>query len=97
VLKLLANEEAKTYDTCRDRSDCDALIARTQHSDADARKAECQRIEDGSGRAGSTISQVAADTGFGSTAAFSFAFRQIMKMTPTAFLHDLPVPVVRPT
>jgi AraC-like DNA-binding protein len=47
--------------------------------------------------AGSTISQVAADIGFGSTAAFSFAFRQIMKMSPTAFLHHLPVPVVRPT
>lgn len=43
--------------------------------------------------AGRTISQVAADVGFGSTAAFSFAFRQIMKMTPTAFLHHLPIPV----
>lgn len=40
--------------------------------------------------AGRTISQVAADVGFGSTAAFSFAFRQVMKMTPTAFLHHLP-------
>jgi AraC-like DNA-binding protein len=35
--------------------------------------------------AGHAISQVAADVGFGSTAAFSFAFRQVTKMTPTAF------------
>lgn len=47
--------------------------------------------------AGRTISQVAADVGFGSTAAFSFAFRQVMKMTPTAFLHHLPIPVAPPT
>jgi AraC-like DNA-binding protein len=46
--------------------------------------------------AGHTIAQVAADVGFGSTAAFSFAFRQTMKLTPTAFLHHLPVPIVRP-
>ncbi|MDL2403412.1 AraC family transcriptional regulator [Rhizobium mayense] len=44
--------------------------------------------------AGRTISQVAADVGFGSTAAFSFAFRQVTKMTPTAFLHHLPAAVV---
>jgi len=35
---------------------------------------------------GSTISQVAADAGFASTAAFCFAFRQVTTMTPTAFL-----------
>jgi AraC-like DNA-binding protein len=40
--------------------------------------------------AGCAISQVAADVGFGSTAAFSFAFRQVTKMTPTAYLHHLP-------
>ncbi len=37
---------------------------------------------------GSTISQVAAHAGFASTAAFSFAFRQVTNMTPTAFLDD---------
>jgi len=47
--------------------------------------------------AGRTISRVAEDVGFGSTAAFSFAFRQVTKMTPTAFLHQLPVPIVRST
>ena len=36
--------------------------------------------------AGSAISQVATQAGFASTAAFSFAFRQVTKMTPTAFL-----------
>jgi AraC-like DNA-binding protein len=36
--------------------------------------------------AGSSISQVAAHTGFANTAAFSFAFRQVTRMTPTAFL-----------
>jgi AraC-like DNA-binding protein len=35
---------------------------------------------------GSPISRVAAQTGFASTAAFSFAFRQVTKMTPTTFL-----------
>jgi AraC-like DNA-binding protein len=39
---------------------------------------------------GRSISQVAADVGFSSAAAFSFAFRQVMKMPPTAFLHHLP-------
>jgi len=38
--------------------------------------------------AGRAISRVAADVGFGSTTAFSFAFRQVTKMTPTAFLPD---------
>ena len=38
--------------------------------------------------AGSAISQVAAQTGFGSTAAFCFAFRQVTRMTPTSFLGD---------
>jgi AraC-like DNA-binding protein len=37
---------------------------------------------------GSAISQVAAHTGFASTAAFSFAFRQVTRMTPTAFLDQ---------
>lgn len=37
---------------------------------------------------GRTISQAAAAVGFGSTEAFSFAFRQVTKMTPTAFLHN---------
>jgi AraC-like DNA-binding protein len=36
--------------------------------------------------AGSTISQVATQTGFASTAAFCFAFRQVTKMKPTTFL-----------
>jgi AraC-like DNA-binding protein/quercetin dioxygenase-like cupin family protein len=40
--------------------------------------------------AGCAISQVAADVGFGSTTAFSFAFRQVNKMTPTAFLNHFP-------
>ncbi|AMB88405.1 AraC family transcriptional regulator [Pseudomonas agarici] len=40
--------------------------------------------------AGDSISRVAADVGFASTAAFSFAFRQVTKMTPTAFLQHLP-------
>ena len=35
---------------------------------------------------GSGISQAAARAGFASTAAFSFAFRQVTKSTPTAFL-----------
>jgi AraC-like DNA-binding protein len=35
--------------------------------------------------------KVAAQTGFASTAAFSFAFRQVTKMTPTAFLDRSPV------
>jgi AraC-like DNA-binding protein len=47
--------------------------------------------------AGCAISQVAADVGFGSTAAFSFAFRQVTKMTPTAFLPHLPTLVATPT
>jgi AraC-like DNA-binding protein len=47
--------------------------------------------------AGRAISQVAADVGFGSTTAFSFAFRQVTKMTPTAFLHHLSILVVPPT
>lgn len=47
--------------------------------------------------AGRSISQVAATVGFGSTAAFSFAFRQVMRMTPTAFLHHLPVLAASPT
>jgi AraC-like DNA-binding protein len=38
--------------------------------------------------AGSAISQAAAHAGFASTAAFSFAFRQVTKMTPTAFLDQ---------
>ena len=38
--------------------------------------------------AGSSISQVAAYCGFASVAAFSFAFRQVTKMTPTTFLGD---------
>ena len=37
---------------------------------------------------GTAISQVAAQSGFASTAAFCFAFRQVTKMTPTAFLGD---------
>ena len=36
---------------------------------------------------GRTITQVAADSGFASTAAFSFAFRQVTTMTPTTFLN----------
>ena len=36
--------------------------------------------------AGSAISQVAAQAGFASTAAFCFAFRQVTRMTPTSFL-----------
>ena len=36
--------------------------------------------------AGRAISQVAARTGFASTAAFCFAFRQVTRMTPTEFL-----------
>ncbi|WP_249152382.1 AraC family transcriptional regulator [Bradyrhizobium liaoningense] len=47
--------------------------------------------------AGRSISRVAADVGFSSTAAFSFAFGQVTKMTPTAFLHNLPILVVPPT
>ncbi|MBV8662691.1 MAG: helix-turn-helix transcriptional regulator [Hyphomicrobiales bacterium] len=39
---------------------------------------------------GKSVSQVAAQTGFASTAAFSFAFRQVTKMTPTAFLDHSP-------
>ena len=35
---------------------------------------------------GSAIFQVAARAGFASTAAFCFAFRQVTKLTPTAFL-----------
>jgi len=46
---------------------------------------------------GRSISRAAADVGFSSTAAFSFAFRQVTKMTPTAFLHHLPALVVPPT
>ena len=38
--------------------------------------------------AGGAISQVAAQAGFASTAAFSFAFRQVTRMTPTAFLDQ---------
>ncbi|RXH24158.1 AraC family transcriptional regulator [Bradyrhizobium nanningense] len=45
--------------------------------------------------AGRGISQVAADVGFGSSAAFSFAFRQVTNMTPTAFLHNVPSRLVR--
>ena len=47
--------------------------------------------------AGRAISQVAADVGFGSTGAFSFAFRQVTKLTPTAFLHHFPILVALPT
>ena len=36
--------------------------------------------------AGTAISQVSANAGFASTAAFSFAFRQVTTMTPTTFL-----------
>lgn len=36
---------------------------------------------------GTPVSQVAGQAGFGSTAAFSHAFRQVTKMTPTAFLE----------
>ena len=36
---------------------------------------------------GKPISQVAATTGFASTAAFSFAFRQVTRMTPSHFLE----------
>lgn len=39
---------------------------------------------------GRPISRVAADVGFASTAAFSFAFRQITKTTPTDFLNSMP-------
>lgn len=35
---------------------------------------------------GKAIAEVAVETGFASTAAFSFAFRQVTAMTPTAFL-----------
>ncbi len=38
--------------------------------------------------AGSAISRVAANAGFASTAAFSFAFRQVTRLTPTAFLDQ---------
>jgi AraC-like DNA-binding protein len=38
--------------------------------------------------AGRAISEVAAHAGFASTAAFSFAFRQVTRMTPTAFLDQ---------
>lgn len=38
--------------------------------------------------AGGTISQVAAQAGFAGTAAFCYAFRQVTRMTPTAFLDD---------
>jgi AraC-like DNA-binding protein len=44
--------------------------------------------------AGRAISQVAVDVGFGSTTAFSFAFRHVTKMTPSAFLHRLSIPVI---
>jgi AraC-like DNA-binding protein len=37
---------------------------------------------------GDPIARIAADTGFASTAAFSFAFRQVTRMTPTAFLDQ---------
>ena len=43
---------------------------------------------------GRAISQVATDVGFGSTEAFSFAFRHVTKMTPSAFLHRLSIPVI---
>jgi AraC-like DNA-binding protein len=43
--------------------------------------------------AGRAISQVAVDVGFSTTTAFSFAFRQVIKMTPTAFLDHLPIPI----
>ena len=36
--------------------------------------------------AGATISQVSANAGFASSAAFSFAFRQVTTVTPTTFL-----------
>lgn len=36
--------------------------------------------------AGRAVSQVAAQAGFASTAAFCFAFRQVTSLTPTAFL-----------
>jgi AraC-like DNA-binding protein len=43
--------------------------------------------------AGRAISQAATDVGFGTTTAFSFAFRQVMKMTPSEFLdHRLVAP-----
>ena len=35
---------------------------------------------------GTSISQVAAEAGFASTAAFCFAFRQVTRMTPSSFL-----------
>ena len=38
--------------------------------------------------AGNAITQVAAHIGFASTAAFSFAFRQVTNMTPTAFFDN---------
>jgi AraC-like DNA-binding protein len=47
--------------------------------------------------AGRAISQVATDVGFGSAAAFSFAFRQVTRRTPTAFLRHLPALAVPPT
>ena len=37
--------------------------------------------------AGSSIARVASQVGFASTAAFSFAFRQVTETTPTAFLR----------
>ena len=40
--------------------------------------------------AGCPIAKIASDTGFASTAAFSFAFRQVTMMTPTAFLQSEP-------
>jgi methylphosphotriester-DNA--protein-cysteine methyltransferase len=42
---------------------------------------------------GSAVSQVAANAGFASTAASSFAFRQVITMTPTTFLdHPMSQP-----
>ena len=38
--------------------------------------------------AGVPVAEVAAEAGFSSTAAFSFAFRQVTAMTPTAFLDQ---------
>ncbi|MGU3287899.1 AraC family transcriptional regulator [Methylobacterium mesophilicum] len=42
--------------------------------------------------AGDPIARVSIDSGFASTAAFSFAFRQVTAMTPTAFM-DMSNPV----
>ena len=39
--------------------------------------------------AGSAIHQVAAQSGFASTAAFCFAFRRVTSTTPTSFLDDV--------